>query len=162
MAQKILIFKNFYFFIFFFIFTYSAYGEIISGKAKVIDGDTISINSSKIRLHGIDAPELDQKCLYEKKQWSCGQDSKYFLKNLIYKNILNCKTKGKDKYKRYIAVCYLEDININQELVKSGWAIAYKYYSKDYIKDEKIAKDNKNGIWQGEFIEPYIYRKNNK
>jgi len=72
------------------------------------------------------------------------------------------KTKGKDKYKRYIAVCYLEDININQELVKSGWAIAYKYYSKDYIKDEKIAKDNKNGIWQGEFIEPYIYRKNNK
>ena len=136
--------------------------NVLPNIVKVIDGDTISINSSKIRLHGIDAPELDQKCLYEKKQWSCGQDSKYFLKNLIYKNILNCKTKGKDKYKRYIAVCYLEDININQELVKSGWAIAYKYYSKDYIRDEKIAKDNKNGIWKGEFIEPYIYRKNNK
>ena len=70
MAQKILIFKNFYFFIFFFIFTYSAYGEIISGKAKVIDGDTISINNSKIRLHGIDAPELDQKSF---SSWSSGQ-----------------------------------------------------------------------------------------
>ena len=47
-------------------------------------------------------------------------------------------------------------------MVKSGWAIAYRYYSKDFIVEEKFARDNKLGIWKSEFIEPYAYRKQNK
>ena len=47
-------------------------------------------------------------------------------------------------------------------MVKSGWAIAYRYYSLDYIDDEKKAKINKKGIWKGTFIDPYLYRKKNK
>tara|TARA_X000000368_G_scaffold214152_1_gene169185 strand:- start:217 stop:357 length:141 start_codon:yes stop_codon:yes gene_type:complete len=46
-------------------------------------------------------------------------------------------------------------------MVKNGWAIAYRYYSKDYIDEEKFALDNNLGIWKSEFIEPYQYRKNN-
>ena len=46
-------------------------------------------------------------------------------------------------------------------MVREGWAIAYRYYSKDYVNEEEIAKAEKKGIWQGSFVEPYIWRKNN-
>ena len=67
-----------------------------------------------------------------------------------------------DKYKRYIAECFINNKNINKFMVRNGWAIAYRYYSSDYINDEKIAKNNKAGIWQGKFQEPYLYRKQQK
>ena len=53
------------------------------------------------------------------------------------------------------------DINLNSTMVSEGWAIAYRYYSKDYVNEEKTAKINRLGIWQGEFTEPYIWRKKN-
>ena len=58
--------------------------------------------------------------------------------------------------------CYIDEININQWMVKNGWAIAYRYYSKDYINEEEYANNNKLGIWKSKFIEPYLFRKKNK
>ena len=139
-----------------------AYGKTIYGKAKIIDGDTIHIGSYKIRLHAIDAPEMKQKCTNNRKKWSCGLESTRFLKNLIGNDQIYCETNGQDKYKRYIGVCYKNNIDLNSEMVINGWAIAYKYYSLDYIKEEQIAKSKKVGIWIGEFEEPYEFRKRNK
>ena len=70
-----------------------------------------------------------------------------------------CKGKQKDKYGRLIAVCYSGKVNLNSKMVEEGWAIAYRYYSSDYIVEEKIAKKNKKRIWQGIFMEPYTWRK---
>ena len=67
-----------------------------------------------------------------------------------------------DIYNRYIAICTVNSININQWMVKNGWAIAYRYYSTDYVNDEIFARENKLGIWKSKFIEPYLYRKKNK
>ena len=78
------------------------------------------------------------------------------------KKEVTCKVNGIDQYKRYIAECYLNNLNINQYMVKQGWAIAYRFYSKDYIDEEFIAKRKKLGIWKGEFEEPYLFRKKNK
>ena len=89
-------------------------------------------------------------------------ESTKFLKNLIGDNQIQCITNGKDKYKRYIGVCYINNINLNSQMVINGWAIAYRYYSLDYIKEEQEAKQNKLGIWIGEFEEPYLFRKKNK
>ena len=44
-------------------------------------------------------------------------------------------------------------------MVKDGWAIAYRYFSEDYIPEEEIAKRSKKGIWQGTFIEPLCLEK---
>ena len=159
MAAKYLIFNIF--FISFFCFN-QVYGETIFGKAKVIDGDTIHISNYKIRLHAIDAPETKQRCIKDNKKWSCGLHSKRFLKNLIGNDQIKCDTNGLDKYNRYIGVCYKNNIDLNSEMVINGWAIAYRYYSSDYIKEEEIAKFNKAGIWIGEFEEPYLFRKKNK
>ena len=134
------------------------------GKVYVSDGDTVKSknNKVKIRLHGIDAPEAKQTCQnFNGKKYSCGYKSTTFLKSLINQNQIKCKIKDKDKYGRLIAVCFSGGINLNATMVKEGWAIAYRYFSKDYVNEEEIAKIKQKGIWQGSFVEPYIWRKNN-
>ena len=160
---NILIFKFFLIvFIFFFFFNGTQNQKLISGKAKIIDGDTIHIGSNKIRLHGIDAPELNQNCLFNDKVWNCGKESKKFLINFINNKKISCKLIDKDRYKRHIGICFKDKINLNKKIVQEGWAIAYRYYSKDFVDDENIAKINKLGIWKGDFEEPYLFRKKNK
>ena len=121
-----------------------AYGKTIYGKAKIIDGDTIHIGKNKIRLHAIDAPEKKQKCSKNGKKWNCGLESTRFLKNLIGDDKIQCDTNGKDRYNRYIGVCYKNNIDLNSQMVINGWAIAYKYYSLDYIKKKKLPSQK---IW---------------
>tara|TARA_Y100000590_G_C14898247_1_gene705373 strand:+ start:19 stop:507 length:489 start_codon:yes stop_codon:yes gene_type:complete len=158
MVQITLIFKIIII-LFFFIFPYFFKEQLVYGEAKIIDGDTIHINYNKIRLHGIDAPEANQKCIFKNKEWECGKDSTNALKKMINNHIVKCLINGVDRYKRYIAVCFSNKINLNKMMVKSGWAIAYRYYSKNYADEEFIAKRKKVGIWKGEFLEPYLYRK---
>ena len=163
MEQKTLIFKLLFIVFFCFVLSTNVQSQkLIKGKAKVIDGDTIHIGNNKIRLHGIDAPEQKQTCIFEGNEWNCGQDATFFLSNLINKKSVSCRVNNIDQYKRLVAVCFIDNININQIMVIFGWEIAYRYYSKDFIKEEQIAKKNKIGIWRGTFEEPYIYRKNNK
>ena len=159
MVVKILIFNLFFLLICFSTFSSS---KTIFGKAKVIDGDTIHINKNKIRLHAIDAPEINQTCNKNNKVWNCGVESTKFLMELIGKNKIECITSGKDQYNRFIGICYKENIDLNSEMVLNGWAIAYRYYSMDYVEEEKVAKQQKKGIWSGEFEEPYLFRKKNK
>ena len=140
----------------------SVLAKTINGKPRIIDGDTIHIKSNKIRLHGIDAPETKQTCKINDEVWFCGKQSTKELKNLINKQEVKCITNDVDIYNRFVAICYVNEININQWMVKSGWAIAYRYYSTDYIIEEKYARDNKLGIWKSEFMKPYAYRQQNK
>ena len=156
--NKIILFFTF----FLFFYTSSALSLTIKGKTRVVDGDTIHIKNNKIRLHGIDAPETQQTCKIDNEEWYCGKQSTKELKKLINKQNVECLINDIDIYNRYVAICYVDEININQWMVKNGWAIAYRYYSKDYINEEEYADNNKLGIWKSKFIEPYLYRKNNK
>jgi endonuclease YncB( thermonuclease family) len=160
MAQKILIFKLF--FLIFFFYSNIIYAGSIIGKAKVIDGDTIHIGKKKIRLHGIDAPERNQNCMYKNQKWECGKESTSALKKLINNQLVYCKTNSMDKYSRYIAICFANEINLNKMMVKKGWAIAYRYYSLDFVAEEESARLNKEGVWRGKFEDPYEFRKNTK
>ncbi len=150
------------FFIIIVIFNNISHAESIIGKPKIIDGDTIHIKNNKIRLHGIDAPETNQTCLINSKKWFCGKQSTQELKKIINNQIVECLVNDIDIYKRYIAICSVNSVNLNQWMVNNGWAVAYRYYSTDYILEEKYARENKLGIWQSEFLKPYIFRKNNK
>ena len=84
------------------------------------------------------------------------------LKKIIDNQSVECQVSDIDIYDRYVAICSTIKTNLNKWMVKNGWAIAYRYYSTDYILEEKYARENKLGIWKSEFLKPYQYRKNNK
>mgnify|MGYP001250573045 FL=1 len=136
--------------------------QISHDSLRIIDGDTIHLNGVKYRFHGIDAPEMKQLCQINKENYNCGIKSKEFLKKLIGNKPVKCKHKNIDRYKRIIAECFVNNTNLNKELVKNGWALAYTDYSKDYVTDEEFARENKLGIWKGTFILPKKWRKINR
>lgn len=131
-------------------------------QIKVLDGDSLILGNKEIRLSGIDAPEYKQTCFdAQKKEYACGIFSLKALKNLVHDDI-KCKTVTKDKYKRFVSVCYSQGVNINQKMVEEGWAVAYKRYTDAYNRAEMQAKKAKKGIWQGRFMKPELYRILNK
>ena len=148
-------------------------GTEIYGIPKIIDGDTVHINTKKIRLEGIDAPETKQQCKkpllkisaiigFEfNKNYSCGVIAKKKLTEKIDNSKIKCISSSKDRYKRFLATCYKDKINLNKWMVRNGFAVAYKRYSKDYLRDEEYAKENKLGVWEGSFIMPEKWRKLN-
>ena len=129
---------------------------------KIVDGDTIHINKIKYRLHGIDAPEIKQFCKINNKNYNCGGKSKDFLVSLIGNHSVRCEHKDVDRYKRVVAECFVGKTNLNKELVRNGWALAYRDYSKDYVADEEFAQENSLGMWRGKFIHPKKWRKLNR
>jgi endonuclease YncB( thermonuclease family) len=132
----------------------------ITGKPRIVDGDTIHIGKTKIRLHGIDAPEMKQTCRTSKgKEQMCGVLAKQALERLVRGQDATCKGDTRDRYKRLIAVCYVGPFDINEQMVTSGWALAYRRYSTDYVKAEMLAKLNREGIWGGEFVLPWDWRR---
>ncbi len=138
----------------------SAEEIVLDGRLKVIDGDTIKQGKTRIRLYGIDAPELKQKCEGKNgKKWDCGQVAKNRLNQTIYGKQVLCKTKGKDRYKRTVAICYVDGADVNEHMVREGLAESYSQYSDKYDLAEEYARSNKKGIWCGEFESPSKYRK---
>ena len=144
--------------------------KIISGIAKVIDGDNIKIEKNKIRLFGIDAPEKKQKCqkpwlliffINFNKNYQCGVISTNKLKSKINNKFIICKSNNKDRYNRFIAECFKDKTNINRWMVSSGHAVAYRKYSKKFVSQENLAKKEKLGLWSGKFEMPWEWRKKN-
>ena len=137
------------------------YTDIRSQDIKVTDGDTIKIDGEKIRFSGIDTPELKQTCIKDRVKNSCGIKAKQILIDKISNNKVNCITEGKDQYKRTLAECFVNSESLSSYLVKSGYAFAYRKYSKKFIKDEDYARMKKIGMWSMKFEYPWEYRKNN-
>ena len=132
----------------------------IIGKARVVDGDTIHIGKTKIRLHGIDAPEMKQTCRTSRgKEKLCGVLAKKALERLVRGQDVVCKGDKRDRYKRLIATCYVGPFNINEQMVTDGWALAYRKYSMDYVRAETVAKSRREGMWRGEFEMPWTRRR---
>ena len=147
--------------IFFLIFTF--FLSIISladeKNIQVIDGDTIHIGKLKYRFFGIDAPETKQICEKDNIKIKCGVIAKNVLKNKIGDKIPECIVKDKDRYQRLVAECFIGNESLSKFMVREGYAVAYTQYSKDFIEDEKYAKENKLGIWSMTFQIPSEYRK---
>lgn len=134
----------------------------IAGRARVIDGDTIEMSGQRIRLFGIDAPEAKQTCVAAGKKWSCGQNATFGLSAIIERQWVHCRQKDKDRYERIVAVCNLAGVDgpdINAAMVRQGWALAYRRYSKDYVSDEDTARKAKAGLWVGQFVAPWDWRR---
>ena len=147
--------------IYFFIFSFFLSTILIASEKKiqVIDGDTIHIGKLKYRFFGIDAPEIKQICEKDNIKIQCGVIAKSVLQNKIADKIPKCIVKDKDRYQRLVAECFIGKESLSRFMVREGYAVAYSQYSKDFIEDEKYAKENKLGIWSMNFQMPSEYRK---
>ena len=136
----------------------SASAETLTDVARIIDADTVEIAGEKLRLEGIDAPESRQTCKRAGKRYDCGKEATSALRVKIGKASITCKDDTRDQYDRLIAVCYLDDMDLNGWLVRHGHALAYRRFSKRYVAAEDEARKAKRGIWQGQFIKPWQWR----
>ena len=159
--------------VFFFLFLSSLANseeKFINGyQVRVIDGDSVEIMKEKIRLFGIDAPEINQMCYKENNiHYACGHVSKLALERYIKKFSdykIYCYYSERDKYNRILGDCYIGPnslLNINRYMVFEGYAVAYLRYSEKYLDAQETAKSNKKGLWAGKFDLPEEWRKKNK
>jgi endonuclease YncB( thermonuclease family) len=141
------------------------FNKKFTGTAKAIDGDSLYVDDNEVRLLYIDAPEYKQECLNSKGQsYRCGAASADFLKKLVQNKQIICKYSHKDRYNRFLAICFIGKESINELIVKNGMAVIYNLQqaSKNIITLEEEAKSLKKGIWQGHFQLPQDYRRSSK
>ena len=143
------------------IFFFLTYNDVKSSELKIIDGDTIHLNGEKIRFSGIDTPEIKQTSNKNREVIKCGIQAKKLLTKIIGNNKVNCVREGKDHYKRTLAECFVNNLSLSSYLVKSGYAFAYRKYSKKFIADEDFARSNNIGMWSMNFEYPWDWRKKN-
>lgn len=124
----------------------------------MIDGDTLIIKHQRIRLHGIDAPELHQTCNDKGRIWACGFVAAKHLRLMTKGKTVVCFTSGQDRYGRWLADCTTNGRDISQSMVADGFALAYRKYSDRYIDDEDRAHAAGLGIWNSEFEGPESWR----
>lgn len=145
-------------FIIFAIESYSMQDSFYAEVIKVADGDTVTVKTesgakTRIRLYGVDSPELKQES---------GADAKQFTEKLLLKKKVRVDVKDRDSYGRLVADIYIGNLNFNKEIVKNGYAWYFRKYLKNSIEMEKLeneAKKSKIGLWKNSSpVPPWKFR----
>ena len=131
----------------------------VSGRARILDGDTLELGKTRVRLHGIDAPESRQSCVVDGHRWACGEKATRALTERIGSRTVGCEERARDRYGRSVAVCRVAGEDLNAWMVRQGWALAYRRYSRAYVGAEGTARAAKRGIWRGQFVAPWEWRR---
>jgi endonuclease YncB( thermonuclease family) len=135
----------------------------VPGGAEAIDGDSLRQGDNEIRLYGLDAPEYLQDCRAEQNQpWPCGREAAQFVRDLVRGRTVSCIAVDVDAYGRLVATCQAEGRSLNREVVKQGWAVAYRRHSFAYVTLEAEARRLRRGIWKGTFEEPEKWRERHR
>lgn len=130
----------------------------VEGRARAVDGDTLEVAGQKVRLFGVDAPELDQTCDRSGRSWACGKAAREELAGIVGRMRLSCEVQDVDKYGRAVAVCIAGEADIGALMVRRGMALAYRRYSGRYVNAEKAARAEGLGLWSAEWVTPEDYR----
>lgn len=129
------------------------------GTADIIDGDSFRLGKDEIRLNGIDAPEYRQACRDEKnRDWNCGRAAADALRRLVRGREVACKGLDADRYGRLVSRCSAGGVELNAEMVRLGWAVAYTRHDNSYVDQENEARRDRRGIWRGTFDLPEDWR----
>lgn len=123
--------------------------------ADVIDGDTLRDAGARVRLYGIDAPELAQSCQRDMREWPCGAAAASALRTRIGRRAVTCNDRGADRYGRRLAVCTVGVTDLGAWMVRRGWAVAI---GPTYRAQEAVALHHRRGIWAGSFMHPAQWR----
>lgn len=129
------------------------------GNFIAVDGDSLRKGGRDYRLHAIDAPELRQNCKTASgRDYSCGREAHRALRQLVTGRIVDCRIIDTDRYRRLVSTCSAGTLDINAEMVRLGWAVAYRNHGLGYVGPENAAKRARRGVWQGPFQQPEQWR----
>src|SRR5262245_66222958 len=131
----------------------------LTGQATVVDGDTIEIHGQRISRYGIDSPEAAQTCKASDTVYRCGQEAALALADHIGRHTVSCEQEDIDRYSRMVASCIADGQDIGAWLVENGWALAYRRFSTAYVHQEQTAESAERGIWRGDFVAPWDWRR---
>ena len=132
----------------------TAYGER-HGRAHIADGDSVEIGGARLRLLGIDAPELAQSCEGDRGAFACGESAKAHLAELVGGRPLACAWDRRDKFGRGLARCRAGSLDLGAAMVRDGWAVAYGGFEAE----EAEARRDRRGLWAGHFEWPQDFRR---
>jgi endonuclease YncB( thermonuclease family) len=127
-------------------------------QTRIVDGDTIDVDGTRYRIHGIDAPERAQKCDGKAGIWDCGKAATSQMIKLAANGPVQCAKVTQDVYNRVVATCYADGMDLGEAMVATGYAWAFAKYSDIYVEQEKLAKLRGVGVWQGPAQPPWVYR----
>lgn len=134
-----------------------------TARVAVVDGDTLAAGGRRLRLHGIDAPETGQSCTRGGRTYDCGREATEAMARIIGRGVLTCRVLGTDQFGREIVRCHDErGVDVAGELVRQGWAIAFRRFSEEYVGQEAEARAARRGLWAGRFEEPSDWRRRHR
>lgn len=126
----------------------------LSGHVRVIDGDSLVIDGTEIRLYGIDAPEYRQTCQRGGEAWSCGIEARRALQAMVSGRTVTCRPRDEDRYGRLIASCEAAGNDLGATMIKGGHAVSLGAYDVD----EREARAARRGVWSSNFERPAAWR----
>ncbi|WP_300068145.1 thermonuclease family protein [uncultured Ruegeria sp.] len=133
--------------------------DLVEGLVNVIDADTWVVGGVRVRLHGIDAPELGQNCeKNDGKAWACGNWVTQEVRRRFHGKPAQCTPLDWDRYGRVIARCRVIGQDAGRDMVRRGVAFAYRKYSTDYVAEEAHAASERAGLHGAHVQMPWVYR----
>jgi endonuclease YncB( thermonuclease family) len=138
----------------------SAVSLTFKGKAVVLSGDSLSVGGTVLRLKGIDAPEKRQLCrVANGRAFDCGLVSKTALMDLTVASTVFCRLTGATLDDLPEVKCSAGGYDLSEGMVHTGWALAWPKSGTKYGKVQNKAQKAGNGMWRGEFIAPWDWRR---
>lgn len=141
----------------------------LSGTIRVVDGDSLVVGGERVRLEGIDAPEMGQTCERLKLTYDCGQEARDLMVMLVSDGSVHCRVNERDIYQRWLGQCFGRDpitgevTNLNLQMVGRGYAVVYhgrNHGTPELLQAERDAREARRGIWAGRFDYPWDWRRN--
>lgn len=128
--------------------------DMLAGPAEAIDGRSLRIGETVVRLADIEAPGLDRSCVLEGRSYPCGRLARAALADLLAGARTECRVVGRPTGAPPIAECLANGFDLSLNMVHTGWAYADAAQSNRYVGIENSARTARRGLWRGEFERP--------
>jgi endonuclease YncB( thermonuclease family) len=130
-----------------------------NGPARAVNADTLAVGATYVFLYGIESVERTQLCEIDGQPWACYPAAVRALETIVGTSTVTCTLLGEPDYlSRWLGTCFVDGVNVNEALVRAGFALAKRDETLDYVPAEEAARAERIGLWQGFFQHPAEHR----